>query len=196
MTPEPKDAIFFETPAQFRRWLTKNHAKMTELWVGFYLKAAARRGITWAEAVDEALCFGWIDGVGARVDDQRRATRFTPRKPRSIWSKRNVERAQEMIRLGRMRPSGLAAFEARVAARTGIYSHEQRNVALPRAAERKFRADADAWAFFRSQAPSYQRAAIWWVVSAKKEETKDRRLETLIDDSRNNRRIKQLRPRT
>ena len=184
---------FFATPSEFRRWLEEHHATARELWVGFYKKDSGRPSITWPEAVDEALCYGWIDGVRRRIDDVSYAIRFTPRKPRSNWSAVNVDRVAELTRLGRMHPAGLAAFNGRAAARTGIYAYEQRAAArLDPAAEQAFRANERAWAFFQAQAPWYRRTAIWWVVSAKQEATRLRRLATLIADSAAGRTIRPL----
>ncbi|MDB5069712.1 MAG: hypothetical protein JWM87_823 [Candidatus Eremiobacteraeota bacterium] len=186
-------ARFFATPAAFRRWLESNHESRDELLVGFHKKGSGKPSITWPEAVDEALCFGWIDGVRRSLDDDSYTIRFTPRKERSIWSAVNIARAEELIAEGRMRPAGLRAFERRTENRSQIYSYEQRDEAvLDHAAEREFRANAAAWTFFQSQPPWYRRTAIYWVMTAKKDDTRRRRLATLIDDSAHGRRIKQL----
>ena len=186
-------ATFFPTPARFRAWLAKHHDTSRELWVGFYKKSSGEPSITWPEAVDEALCVGWIDGVRKSIDDASYAIRFTPRKPRSNWSAVNVARVAELTRAGRMQPSGLAAFEARAPERTGIYAYEQRHTAeFDPASEKTFRANKKAWEFFQAQPPWYRRTAIWWVVSAKKEETRRSRLATLVDDSAQGRTIRQL----
>jgi uncharacterized protein YdeI (YjbR/CyaY-like superfamily) len=187
------DPTFFETPADFRGWLEKNHDRATELLVGFRKKASGKPSITWPEAVDQALCFGWIDGVRRSIDDTSYTIRFTPRRARSIWSAVNIERAKELIELGLMRPAGLKAFEARSDDRSAIYSYELRHAAeLTAEQERRFRANAKAWAWFRAQPPSYQRAATHWVVSAKKEETRDRRLAQLIEASAKGRTVPPL----
>jgi uncharacterized protein YdeI (YjbR/CyaY-like superfamily) len=166
----------------------------TGVWVGLHKKGSGRPSITWPEAVDEALCFGWIDGIRKSVDDDAYAVRFTPRKRTSTWSAVNVKRVAELASEGRMRPAGLAAFEAREEAKTGVYSYEQRHAAkLDPAAERELRANETAWAFFEAQPPSYRRTAVWWVVSGKKEETRRRRLATLIEHSAQGGRIPQLR---
>jgi uncharacterized protein YdeI (YjbR/CyaY-like superfamily) len=184
---------FFATPAAFRAWLATHHDTAAELWVGFHRTDSGKPSITWPEAVDEALCVGWIDGVRKRVDDASYAIRFTPRKPRSTWSSVNVARVAELTRLGRMRAAGLAAFARRAADRTGIYSYEQRAAAaLDPVAERAFRANAKAWEFFQTQAPAYRRTAVWWVVSAKREETRRKRLATLVEDSAHGRRLGHL----
>jgi uncharacterized protein YdeI (YjbR/CyaY-like superfamily) len=183
---------FFETPSQFRAWLERHHDDSRELWVGFHKKGSGRPSISWQEAVDQALCFGWIDGVRKGVDDASYAIRFTPRKRRSTWSVVNVKRATQLSEQGLMRPAGLAAFEQRAAGRSGVYAYEQANAKLERAQEREFRANRKAWDFFRAQPPWYRRTATWWVISAKREETRIRRLATLIEDSAHGRTIRQL----
>jgi uncharacterized protein YdeI (YjbR/CyaY-like superfamily) len=182
--------LFFATAGELRDWLERNHDSATELLVGFYKRASGKPSITWQELVDEELCFGWIDGVRNGIDDVSYSNRITPRKPRSTWSAVNIARAQELIRLGRMHPAGLRAFERRTDERSAIYSYEQRKTAhLDTAAERTFRANEKAWAFFQSQALSYRRAAAWWVVSAKRGETREKRLAMLIGDSQRGRTI-------
>jgi uncharacterized protein YdeI (YjbR/CyaY-like superfamily) len=188
MTP-----TFFATPAEFRAWLEEHHSTAQELWVGFYRKGSGRPSITWPEAVDEALCFGWIDSVRRSVDEFSYANRFTPRKQRSNWSAVNIKRAQALVDLGRMHPAGLAAFEARTDDRSAIYSYEQRTTAaLGEAYEQQFRANVRAWDFFQAQPPWYRRTAARWVISAKKEETRVKRLATLIADSEHGRTIAAL----
>lgn len=178
------EPIFFATPADFRAWLEAHHATAQELLVGFYKKDSGRPSITWPESVDEALCFGWIDGVRRSLDASSYTIRFTPRKPHSTWSAVNIKRASELISLGLMRPAGLKAFEARTDDNSGIYAYEQRKTAaLDEAEEQQMRANAEAWAFFQAQPPSYRRAAIWWVIGAKRAETRQKRLATLIEDS-------------
>ena len=187
------EPTFFAAPSAFRAWLEEHHERAQELWVGFYKKGSGQPSITWPEAVDEVLCFGWIDGVRKGIDDVSYTIRFTPRKPRSIWSAVNVKRAEELTRLGLMRPAGLRAFEARAAERSGIYAYEQRNAAeLGEVYERRFRANKEAWDFFQAQAASYRRTAIWWVISAKREETRLKRLAALIDHSAHGRTIRPL----
>jgi uncharacterized protein YdeI (YjbR/CyaY-like superfamily) len=186
---------FFATPADFRAWFEENHERASELMVGFHKKATGRPSITWPEAVDEALCFGWIDGIRRSLGDESYMIRFTPRKPRSTWSAVNIARAKELIAEGRMRPAGLAAYEARSDDRSAIYSYEQRHTAkLAPDQEREFRSNERAWAFFEAQPPSYRKTALWWVVSAKREETRARRLRTLVEDSANGRRLRHLTP--
>jgi len=193
-TPEtPAGPIFFATPAEFRAWLAEHHDRARELWVGFYKKGSGKPSITWPESVDEALCFGWIDGVRKTIDDESYMIRFTPRKPRSNWSAVNIARVAELTAMGRMHPAGLRAFEQRTEERSGVYSYEQRQHAkLDPAYEERFRANAAAWEFFQAQPAGYRRLAIWWVVSAKKEETRLKRLATLIDDSANGRTIREV----
>ena len=186
---------FFATPAEFRAWLDEHHATETELLVGFYKKGSGKPSITWPESVDEALCHGWIDGVRRSLGDEAYTIRFTPRKKRSVWSNVNIRRAGELIAEGRMRPAGLAAFEARTGERSGVYSFEQKDldkVVFDEAQARQFQADAKAWDFFQAQPPWYRRTATWWVISAKKEETRAKRLATLIADSAAGRPIRGL----
>ncbi|QEH36582.1 hypothetical protein OJF2_51660 [Aquisphaera giovannonii] len=183
---------FFETPAEFRAWLAENHATAAYLLVGFYKKGTGRKSITWPESVDEALCYGWIDGVRKGIDAESYTIRFTPRKPGSIWSSVNVRKIQELTEIGRMKPAGLAAFEARKEDRSGIYSHEQGDVELPEPYQGLLRANPAAWAFFESQPPSYRKTASWWVTSAKKEETRRKRLDSLAAYSAKGERVPQF----
>jgi len=183
---------YFKSATDFRLWLDTNHARVSELWVGFYKKASGKGGLTYPEALDEALCFGWIDGVRKRVDDLSFTQRFTPRKPRSIWSRININHVARLKKSGRMTSAGLRAFAAREPARSGVYSFENAPQKLAMADQRQFKADKVAWQFFQQQPPGYQRLAIWYVVSAKKPETRTRRLLRLIADSRHGRRIGQL----
>ncbi|HEX8539469.1 MAG TPA: YdeI/OmpD-associated family protein [Cystobacter sp.] len=187
MKPPSKPAsppTFFATPADWRAWLEKHHDQQPELLVGFYKRDSGRPSITWPESVDQALCFGWIDGVRKRLDEHSYTIRFTPRKPRSIWSTVNIRRVRELIEQGLMRPAGLRAFEARTEERSEIYSYEQKqDAALPEAYDKQLKANEKAWTFFQSQAPWYQRTALHWITSAKKEETRLKRLATLIQDS-------------
>lgn len=184
---------YFAKPSDFRAWLKDHHASVDELWVGFFKRGSGKPSITWPEAVDVALCYGWIDGVRRSVDDDCYAIRFTPRRPGSVWSVRNVDCAEELTRQRLMRAPGKAAFEQRVKGKSSAYSYEQRrSVQLDRSYERQLRNNSGAWRFFHSQPPSYRRAAIWWVMSAKKEETRLRRLATLILDSEHGRTIKPL----
>jgi uncharacterized protein YdeI (YjbR/CyaY-like superfamily) len=191
--PTPVDPQFFATPADLRAWLQEHHASSSELWVGFHKKGSGRPSITWPESVDEALCVGWIDGVRKSLGDDRYTIRFTPRKPTSTWSAVNIQRMAELTREGRVLPAGQTAFDRRSEAKSGIYAYEQRDQAvLDEDAERQFRANEPAWEYFQAQPPWYRKTAIWWVVSAKKEETRRKRLATLIDDSAHGRPIAQL----
>jgi uncharacterized protein YdeI (YjbR/CyaY-like superfamily) len=185
--------IFFATPAGFRAWLEAHHATENELLVGYHKKGSGIPSITWPESVDEALCFGWIDGVRRSLDEVSYTIRFTPRKPTSNWSAVNIRRAQVLIDEGRMRPAGLRAFEARRADRSGVYSFEQeRPPALAEPYERLLRANEAAWDFFQRQPPSYRKAAAWWVMSAKREETRRKRLDQLVADSAGGRTVPPL----
>jgi uncharacterized protein YdeI (YjbR/CyaY-like superfamily) len=185
--------MFFASPVEWRAWLEKHHADKRELWVGFYKRGSGRPSITWPEGVDGALCFGWIDGVRKSIDAISYKIRFTPRKPRSVWSAININRVAELLKSGLMHSAGLAAFENRDDARSAIYAYEQRKTAkLPALFEKKFREHAGAWKFFRSQPPWYQRTSTYWVISAKREETRLKRLATLIDCSAGKRNIPSL----
>ena len=187
------DPIFFDSPEAFYAWLEEHHESETEVYVGIWKKHTGKPSLTWSQAVDQALCFGWIDGRLNRIDEDRHMQRFTPRKPDSNWSKVNIAKVEKLRGAGLMRPAGEAAFARRRADRTGVYSFEQEEEAkLPADGEARFRANERAWEFFESQAPWYRRAAIHLVVSAKKPETRERRLEQLIDDSAAGRRIRQL----
>jgi uncharacterized protein YdeI (YjbR/CyaY-like superfamily) len=186
------DITFFESPAGFRKWLEKHHATERELWVGYHKKDSGKPSIMWPESVDEALCFGWIDGVRKSVDETSYKIRFTPRRTGSIWSAVNIKRAQELIETGRMRPAGLEAFQNRKEDRARLYSYEQEGAKLSGEYERKLKADPKAWEFFRAQPPWYQRTSSWWIMSAKKEETRLKRLDQLIADSAQGRTIPPL----
>ena len=189
------EPIFFGSPAEFRAWLEEHHERETEVFVGYWKKATGRPSLTWSQAVDEALCFGWIDGVLRRVDDERHVQRFTPRKPTSNWSAVNIAKVEKLRAEGRMRPAGEAAFARRRADRTGTYSFEQRQEPrLTPEEQAQLEANAAAWEYFQARPASYRKPAIWWVVSAKKPETRARRLATLIADSAAGRTIKPLTP--
>lgn len=178
MTPN-----FFTTQNEFRRWLSKHHKSATELIVGFYRIDSGKGGLTYPQALDEALCFGWIDGVRRKVDDLSFSVRFTPRKAGSIWSLVNVGHVERLIAAKRMTPAGMRAFEARVAHKTGIYSFEQKKHEFEPAQEKQFRANKKAWRFWEAQPPGYKRVSTHWVTSAKQEATRQRRLAQLIADS-------------
>ena len=189
---EPKPQ-FFPTLAHWRAWLENHHADTEEFWVGFYKRDSGRASITWPESVDGALCFGWIDGVRKTIDATSYKIRFTPRKSRSIWSAINIKRTKELSKLGLMHSAGLAAFEKRDGDRSAIYAYEQRKKAkLPPEFEKQFRAKNEAWSFFQTQPPWYQRTSTYWVVSAKKEETRVKRLAILIDCSARKQKIPSL----
>jgi uncharacterized protein YdeI (YjbR/CyaY-like superfamily) len=181
--------IFFATQSEWRAWLEKNHARKSEVFVGFYKKSSGRPTMTWSEAVDQALCFGWIDGVRRSINETSYANRFTPRRPNSNWSAVNIKKVEQLTKQGLMHPAGLAAFEKRSDERSKNYSYERANAKLDESHEKRFRAHKGAWAFWESQPPGYRRTATWWVVSAKREETRQRRLATLIEDSAKGRRI-------
>jgi uncharacterized protein YdeI (YjbR/CyaY-like superfamily) len=188
------EPLYFASAAEFGTWLAEHHATETEVYVGYWKKATGRPTLTWPEAVDEALRFGWIDGVRRPVDGERHAQRFTPRRARSTWSLVNVRKAEALIAAGRMEPAGLAAFEARRADNTGIYSFERAEAAaLEPSEEAQFRANIAAWEWFEKVAPSYRKAVLHWIVSAKQPQTRARRLATLIEDSAAGLRIKQMR---
>jgi uncharacterized protein YdeI (YjbR/CyaY-like superfamily) len=179
--PRPR---FFATPAEFRRWLAEHHETARELWVGFHKKGSGKPSITWPESVDEALCVGWIDGVRKSIDSDSYMIRFTPRKPTSTWSEVNIKRMGELIREGRVLSAGLQAFGKRTEAKSGIYAYEQRKTAtLDEASEQRFRAHPAAWEYYQAQPPWYRRTTAWWVISAKREETRQKRLSELIEAS-------------
>jgi len=193
MPPKSQKPQFFATPADWRAWLERHHASAEEFWVGFYKRDSGRPSITWPESVDGALCFGWIDGVRKSIDAFSYKIRFTPRKPRSIWSAINIKRANELLKLELMHPAGLAAFEKRDGDRSAIYSYEQRKTAqLPPEFDKQFRKSPEAWKFFQSQPPWYRRTSTYWVISAKREETRAKRLAILIDCSARKQKIPSL----
>ena len=181
-TPE-RPALFFSGPEEFRSWLEANHETATELWMGLYRKNVPDRGLTWEQAVPEALCFGWIDSVSQRIDDEARRQRWTPRKRTSIWSAVNIALVEQLTADGRMRPAGIAAFERRREDRSGVYSHENPDQGLPPESAARLAADAAASAFWNAATPTYRRQVTHWVLSAKQEATRERRLTQLIDDS-------------
>ncbi len=196
MTSDPgAEALFFATPQDWRRWLEAHAATASEVVVGLHKRATGRPSLTWAQSVEEALCFGWIDGVRRSLGDGVYTIRFSPRRPGSHWSRVNVDLVGRLEAEGRMTDAGRAAFAARTEERTAKFAYEQRTEAvLEPQHEAMFRADRAAWAWFSAAAPYYRRTATYWVVSAKKPETRLRRLETLIECSREGRRIPQLAP--
>ena len=178
MTP-----TFFPAQADFRVWLEANHNKETELLVGFYKVDSGKPSLTWSQSVDEALCFGWIDGVRKSIDAESYSIRFTPRKTKSIWSAVNIQKIEDLTRQGLIRPAGLAAFEKREEIRSKIYAYEQKSVNLSDAFETEFKANEKAWAFFSKQAPSYQKQVINWVMTARQPATKRNRFDKLMNNS-------------
>jgi uncharacterized protein YdeI (YjbR/CyaY-like superfamily) len=181
---------FFKSPKDFRKWLEKNHSSKQELWVGYHKKSSDQPSMTWPESVDEALCFGWIDGIRKSVDDFRYTIRFTPRRRGSIWSAVNIKRAQELSDKDLMNSAGIAAFSARKENRSGIYSYEQRSANLDRQYEKRLKQNKTARDFFYSQPLSYRKAIVWWIVSARQEVTRLKRLEKLISESERGKRLK------
>jgi uncharacterized protein YdeI (YjbR/CyaY-like superfamily) len=190
-TPRPK---FFAKPAEFRKWLKSNHAKETELWVGFYKVGSGKPSITWPQSVDQALCFGWIDGIRKSIDAEAYMIRFTPRRKTSIWSAVNVKRAQELVDSGEMQPAGAKVFAERDVDKTNRYAFEREHVAFSAEQLKQFKKNKRAWAFFEAQPPSYRKVLTWWVVSAKQESTQARRLGTLIETSAAGKRIEAMQP--
>ena len=186
---------FFRTPAEFREWLEKHHATTNELWIGYYKKDSGKPSLTWSESVDEALCYGWIDGIRKSIDDISYKIRFTPRKPGSIWSDVNIKRAQALIEQGQMQSAGLNAFRVRRENKSGVYSYEQRSVELKEPYNRLLKKNKSAWNFFQAQPASYRKAVSWWIISAKQEETRLKRLEKLTAYSVQGQRLPELTPR-
>ena len=177
MTP-----IFFAKQADFRKWLQKNHKKETELLVGFYKVGSGKPSMSWSESVDEALCFGWIDGVRKSIDKDSYQIRFTQRKPTSIWSAINIKKIEELTKAGLMHPAGLASFEKRTESKSRIYTHEKDEAELPRDFKKQLKANKEAWDYFQSLAPSYRKLSAHWVISAKQEATRIKRFNQLIAD--------------
>ena len=178
MTP-----IFFAKQSDFRKWLQKNHKKETELLVGFYKVGSGKPSMSWSQSVDEALCFGWIDGVRKSIDKDSYQIRFTQRKSTSIWSAINIKKISALTKDGLMQPAGLASFEKRVESKSKIYSHEKDEVELAQDLKKQFKANKKAWDYFQSLAPSYRKVSTHWVMSAKQETTRIKRLNQLISDS-------------
>ena len=188
-----RPAVFFEDAGEFRMWLEVNHDSATELWMGLYKKHVEIRGLTWAEAVREALCFGWIDSVAQRIDEDAVRQRWTPRKPGSNWSTINIDAVAELTAAGRMHPAGLAAFEKRREDRSGVYAYENRDRTWPDEYEALLRANRRASAFWDGATPSYRKVATNWVVTAKQVATREKRMAELVDDCANLRLIKSQR---
>lgn len=189
----PSDIQFFEDQWQFRSWLEKNHTTAKELWLGFYKKGVGKPSPTWSETVDQALCFGWIDGIRKNIDHISYTNRFTPRNPKSTWSAINIKKVEDLISKGLMQPAGLKAFELRKKENSEIYSFEQGQVLFPPAYLEIFKANDKAWETFSAMPPSYRKTSTWWVISAKQEETRLKRLNILINDSEAGLRIALLR---
>jgi uncharacterized protein YdeI (YjbR/CyaY-like superfamily) len=183
---------FFPTQSDFRKWLEENHDKEKALFVGFHKVGSGQASMTWSESVDQALCFGWIDGVRKSIDKNGYFIRFTPRKPKSIWSAVNIKKVEALTKQGLMKPAGLAAYNLRDEKRSKIYAYEKEQVRLSADFENQFRANKEAWDFFQSLPPSYHKPAINWVMSAKQESTRIKRLAELMNDSAAKRKIKQL----
>ena len=182
-SPQPHDVRYFATPEELRDWFDANHETADELWLGYYRKSTGRPSVDWSQAVDEALCVGWIDGVRRSLDGTSFVQRFTPRRKGSTWSAVNVAKVKALTDAGRMRAAGIAAFEARSAANAAIYSYEQAATAFTPEEEARFRAEPSAWTDWQARPPSYRRAVTHWVTSAKQAATRARRLDTLIADS-------------
>lgn len=176
-------AIFFKTQDEFRKWLKKNHAKETEIIVGYYKIGSNKPSMTWSESVDQALCFGWIDGVRRSIDKESYCNRFTPRRKGSNWSAINIKKVENLIKSGQMMPAGQKAFELRLENKSGIYSHENDPAILPPKYQKQFKANKVAWNYFTAQAPSYKKVMIHWIMTAKQEKTQLARLEKTINIS-------------
>jgi uncharacterized protein YdeI (YjbR/CyaY-like superfamily) len=183
------EILFFSTPVEFRKWLQKYHQKKTELYVGFYKKGSGKISITWSQAVDQALCFGWIDSVRKSIDTESYCNRFTPRKPNSIWSAINIKKVEEMMRQGLMTPAGLKAFDAKKQHKMGMYAHETEPVILSPVFEKQLKKNKPAWVFFNAQPPSYKKITIHWIMGAKQEKTRVARLEKTILYSEQQKRV-------
>ena len=192
MVKNLSEPVFFPTPLAFRNWLEKNYDKATELLVGFYKTGSGKASISWSESVDVAICFGWIDGIRKSIDDESYSIRFTPRKPKSIWSAVNIRKVEELTRQGLMHPAGLAAFSKREESKSRVYAYEKEATILSEDFLKQFTSNKKAWNYFKSMPPSYQKTAIHWVMDAKQEITKEKRLKELIEDSQAERKIKRL----
>ena len=180
---------FFQTQKDFRRWLEENHEKESEIIVGFYNIKSGKKTMTWSEAVDQALCFGWIDGVRRRVDEESYSNRFTPRRPNSNWSAVNIKKVEELTAKGLMKPAGIAAFQKRKEEKSAIYAYENERKQFSEEFEKQFKANEKAWNFFEKQANWYKKQMTGWVMTAKQETTRARRLEKLIAESENEKRL-------
>ena len=184
MTP-----VFFPQQSDFRKWLTKNHKKESELVVGFYKVNSGKPSITWSQSVDEALCFGWIDGVRRTIDEDSYSIRFTPRRPTSIWSAININKVEQLTKQGLMKPAGLAIFKLRKEEKSNVYSHEKETAQLPGELKTIFKKNKRAWDYFNNQAPSYKKVIIHWITTAKQKETQLRRLNKVMAESEQHKRV-------
>ena len=193
MAAEVLNPIYFATPLAFRKWLQEHHEHAKALLVGFYKVGSGKPSMTWPESVDEAICFGWIDGIRRSIDEERYCIRFTPRKSGSIWSAVNIKKVETLTKLGLMQPAGIAAYAKRSENKSAIYAYEKAPVELEKAFENRFKANTKAWSFFKSLPPSYQRTAIHWVMNAKQVATRLKRMQDLISDSEEGLKIKPLR---
>lgn len=188
-------SAFFPTPKDFRAWLKKHHASKAVLWVGYYKKATGKASITWPESVEEALCYGWIDGVRKKIDDEAYKVRFTPRRANSIWSKKNIDSVQQLLKEGRMQAAGIKTFESRQEEKSGLYSLEQKKALnFSKTLRAQFEKEAAAWTFFNDQPPGYKKTITQWVMSAKREDTQQRRFDRLLALSKESRRVDLLSP--
>ncbi len=185
----PVNIKFFKSQEALRKWFEKNHSKKDELWIGYFKKSSDKQSVTYAQAVDEALCFGWIDGIRKGIDDEKFCQRFTPRRLKSIWSAVNIKKLSELTKQGLMHEAGLNTFNNRDEKQAGLYSFEQTEIIMPAVYLKKLKANKKAWAYFSNIPPGYQKTVTWWVISAKQEETKLRRLDALIKDSESGRKI-------
>jgi len=183
---------FFPTQKHLRKWFTKNHKKEKELWVGFYKVATRKPTVTWSQAVDEAICFGWIDGIRKSLDEESYCNRFTPRKPTSNWSAINIKKVEELTKLGLMKPEGLHAFSLRKENHSIVYSYENHSVEFEKSYEKKFKSNNKAWKYFQSMATSYKKITARWVMSAKQESTRLKRLNELINNCAAGKKIKAM----
>lgn len=184
-----EEILFFATPEDFREWLAQNHDQQPEQWVGYYKKASKKPSMTWSESVDQALCYGWIDGLRKSIDEESYRIRFTPRRPNSIWSAVNLKKMKELISNGLMKKPGLEIFEKRKPEKAEIYAYERKNAALPEEYIDLFKNNEKAWEFFQKAAPYYQKHITWWVISAKKKETQLKRLHKLIAHSEEGKKV-------
>jgi uncharacterized protein YdeI (YjbR/CyaY-like superfamily) len=187
-----EQCTFFPTQKQLRKWFEKNHKTEKELFVGYYKVSTDKHSVTWSESVDEAICFGWIDGIRKNIDEESYCIRFTPRKPTSNWSAINIKKVEELTRLGLMKPEGLKAFSFRKESKSKIYSYENTAVEFDKSFEEKFKSNRKAWLYFQSMPPSYKKITTRWVMSAKQEATRIKRLKELIHDCALGKKIKAM----